>query len=63
MKRIENPEENRVIFRNTHEPIIDHETFELVQRKLSRTKRRKPKPENGEKDIFPDLLVCADYGI
>ena len=45
-----------------HEPIIDRETFELVQRKLSKTKRRKPKPENGEKNIFTDLLVCADCG-
>ncbi len=61
-KRIENPEENWVIFRDVHEPIIDRETFELVQRKLSKTKRRKPKPENGEKNVFSDLLVCADCG-
>lgn len=61
-KRLENPEENWVIFRDVHEPIIDRETFELVQRKLSKTKRRKPKPENGEKNIFSDLLVCADCG-
>ncbi len=61
-KRIENPEENWAIFRDVHEPIIDRETFELVQRKLAKTKRRKPKPENGEKNIFTDLLVCADCG-
>ena len=61
-KRIENPEENWVIFRDVHEPIIGRETFELVQRKLSKTKRRKPKPENGEKNVFSDLLVCADCG-
>ena len=61
-KRIENPEENWVIFRDVHEPIIDRDTFELVQRKLSKTKRRKPKPENGKKNIFSDLLVCADCG-
>ena len=51
-----------MIFRDVHEPIIDRNTFELVQRKLSNTKRRKPKPENGEKNIFTDLLVCADCG-
>ena len=61
-KRIENPEENWVIFRDVHESIIDRETFELVQRKLSKTKRRKPKPENGEKNVFSDLLICADCG-
>ena len=61
-KRLFNNEENWVIFRDVHEPIIDRNTFELVQRKLSNTKRRKPKPENGEKNIFTDLLVCADCG-
>ena len=61
-KRFYNNEDNWVIFRDVHEPIIDRETFELVQRKLSKTKRRKPKPENGEKNIFTDLLVCADCG-
>lgn len=57
-----NNEDNWVVFRVVHEPIIDRETFELVQRKLSKTKRRKPKPENGEKSIFTDLLICADCG-
>ena len=61
-KRLFNNEENWVIFRDVHEPIIDRNTFELVQRKLSNTKRRKPKPKNGEKNIFTDLLVCADCG-
>ena len=61
-KRFYNNEDNWVVFRDVHEPIIDRETFELVQRKLSKTKRRKPKPENGEKNIFTDLLVCADCG-
>ena len=61
-KRFYNNEDNWVVFRDVHEPIIDRETFELVQRKLSNTKRRKPKPENGEKSIFTDLLICADCG-
>lgn len=61
-KRFYNNEDNWVVFRDVHEPIIDRETFELVQRKLSKTKRRKPKPENGEKSIFTDLLICADCG-
>ena len=61
-KRFENPEENRMVFRNVHEPVIDRDTFELVQRRLGKTKHRKPKFENGEKSIFADLLYCADCG-
>ena len=61
-KRLENPEENWKVFHDVHEPIIDRETFELVQSRLGNTKHRKPKPENGEKSIFTDLLVCADCG-
>lgn len=61
-KRLENPEENWKVFHDVHEPIIDRETFELVQSRLGNTKHRKPKAENGEKSIFTDLLVCADCG-
>ena len=59
-KRLDNDPENWVIFKNVHEPIIDRETFELVQKKTASTKRRAPKPENGGKSIFCDLLYCAD---
>ena len=45
-----------------HEPIIDRETFECVQQLIQKTKRRAPKPENGEKSIFADVLYCADCG-
>jgi DNA invertase Pin-like site-specific DNA recombinase len=61
-KRLENPEENWKVFHDVHDPIIDRETFELVQSRLGNTKHRKPKVENGEKSIFTDLLVCADCG-
>lgn len=60
--RLENPEENWVVFKNVHEPIIDRETFEQVQKLLGNTKRRAPKQENGKKNIFCDLLYCADCG-
>ena len=60
--RLENPEENLVIFKNIHEPIIDRETFEQVQKLLGSTKRRAPKQENSEKNLFCDLLHCADCG-
>ena len=61
--RIDNPEENWVIFKDVHEPIVDRDTFGQVQKKIiKRTKRRAPKSENGEKSIFSDLLYCADCG-
>ena len=62
-KRYDNPKENWVIFKDVHEPIVDRDTFEQVQKKIiKRTKRRAPKSENGEKSIFSDLLYCADCG-
>ena len=61
-RRYKNAPENWVIHKNVHEPIIDRETFELVQKKNAATKRRAPKKENAEKSIFCDLLICADCG-
>ena len=58
--RLENDPENWAVFKNVHEPIIDRETFERVQKLISKTKRRAPKPQNGEKSIFCDLLYCGD---
>ena len=60
--RLGNPVENWAIFKNVHEPIIDRDTFERVQELIAKTKRRAPKPENSEKNIFSDLLYCADCG-
>lgn len=60
--RLENPKENWAVFRSVHEPIIDRETFEAVQKLISKTKRRAPKKENAEKNMFCDLLYCADCG-
>ena len=61
-ERLDNPEENWVVFKDVHEPIIDRETFEQVQLLIKKTKRRAPKTENGEKNLFADLLYCADCG-
>lgn len=60
--RFYNPEENWVVFKNVHEPIIDRETFERVQTMTKNTKRRAPKKENAEKSMFSDILYCADCG-
>lgn len=60
--RLENPRENWAVFKNVHEPIIDRETFEQVQKLTAKTKRRAPKKENSKKNMFCDLLYCADCG-
>lgn len=42
--------------------LIDRETFEQVQKFIGKTRRRNPKPENWERNMFCDLLYCADCG-
>ena len=60
--RIDNPVENWKIFKDVHEPIIDRDTWETVQKLTARTKRRAPKKENARKHIFSGLIRCADCG-
>ena len=60
--RIDNPVENWKIFKDVHEPIIDRDTWETVQKLVARTKRRAPKKENARKHIFSGLIRCADCG-
>ena len=60
--RYANPEDKWMIFKDVHEPIIDRETFEQVQKFIGKTRRRNPKPENWERNMFCDLLYCADCG-
>ena len=59
-RRIENSKENWAVFKDVNEPIIDRETFETVQKFISKTKRRAPKKENGERSIFNGLVYCGD---
>ncbi|MBP1573000.1 MAG: recombinase family protein [Oscillospiraceae bacterium] len=60
--RIDNPVENWKIFKDVHEPIIDRDTWETVQKHTAQTKRRAPKKENARKHIFSGLIRCADCG-
>ncbi len=59
-KRIENPEENRAIFLNVHEPIIDRVTWEKVQN-LQTTRRRRTTVTQ-EPSIFSGYLKCPECG-
>lgn len=58
-KKIELPKEEWAIFKNTHEAIIDEETFRIVER-LRQAKRRPT--DMGEMSIFSGLVYCADCG-
>ena len=58
--RYENSKENWAVFKNVNEPIINRETFETVQKFISKTKRLAPKKENGERSIFNGLIYCGD---
>ena len=58
-KKIDNDPSQWKIFRDTHEPIIDQETFDIVQ-KIRQGKKRPTKM--GAMPIFSGLLFCADCG-
>ena len=56
---ITNPKEDWIVVENTHEPIIDNETFDIARRiSLSRTN-----PKNkGFVNIFSGIAKCPDCG-
>ena len=60
-KRIGNPEENRAIFLNVHEAIIDRQTWEKVQALQKGTRRKKPTVTQ-EPSVFSGLLKCPECG-
>lgn len=51
--------EDWIICEGTHEPLVDKETFELVQKRV--TSRRNP-PKTGFHSIFMGIAKCADCG-
>ncbi len=60
-KRIENPEENRAIFLNVHEAIIDRPTWEKVQALKSGTRRKRPTVTQ-EPSVFSGVMKCPECG-
>ncbi|MGL5435468.1 MAG: DUF4368 domain-containing protein [Lachnospiraceae bacterium] len=58
-KKIDNSPDQWKVFQNTHEAIIDQETYDIVQ-KIRQGKRRPTKM--GEMPMFSGLLYCADCG-
>ena len=57
--KIRLPKEDRKVFKNTHEPIIDEYTWNIA--KQLRNNRKKP-TKSGKKSIFSGLLFCNDCG-
>ena len=58
-KTRKNPEDKRYFFPNTHEALIDEETFALAQKRIA-TRHRPTKSD--EIDLFSGLLFCGDCG-
>ena len=54
-----NDEADRLLFPNTHDPIVDERTFEIVQN--IRKNRRRP-TKMGEQPMFSGLVYCYDCG-
>ena len=63
-KTIKNPEDKQYFFPNTHEALIDEETFELAQKRIS-TKQRPTKVD--EIDLFSGIVLSilgfGGYGL
>jgi len=57
--RVKLPKEDRKVFKNTHEPIIDEYTWNIA--KQLRNNRKKP-TRSGKKSIFSGILFCNDCG-
>lgn len=61
-KRVKVPPEMWKIFKDVHEAIIPRDMWELTQEYTQDTVRKSPKKKNGERNMFCDLLYCADCG-
>lgn len=58
-KRLKNDPENILIFKDTHEAIINRKTFELVQKHFAGRKRP---DKQGEIDKYAGYLFCGECG-
>ena len=58
-KKKKNPPEKWLRFENAHEPLVDRETWDIVQR--VRQGKRRPN-RLGEQDILSGLIYCCDCG-
>ena len=52
---------NWFIVKDTHEPLVDQDTFDLVQKHLSKNTRYRANPKN-ERHLLQGLLYCKECG-
>ena len=60
MQDIEDGFVSTLIVKDVHEPIVERSVFERVKEIKSKTKRRAPKNNDGEKHLLADYLYCGD---
>ena len=58
--RVDIPENEQVIVKNTHEPLITQELWDIVQD--VRSHKRRPPKHMDEPNMFAGLVFCADCG-
>ena len=62
-RKVDNSKEDWLVFKNTHEAIIDQETFDIVQ-KMRSHKRSNHRYKNraGHENLFAGLVFCGTCG-
>ena len=62
-RKVDNSKEDWLVFKNTHEAIIDQETFDIVQ-KMRSHKRSNQRYKNrvGHENMFAGLVFCGTCG-
>ena len=55
-------DEERLLFEDTHEPIVDGELWEQAHRRLKHATRRIKEGTHQEECLLPGLVYCADCG-
>lgn len=58
-KRVRKDQDEWIVVNDTHEPIVDMETWTLVRSHLSQKRRER---KTGETQMFAGLLYCSDCG-
>ena len=55
-------DDERLVFENTHEPIVDNELWEQAHRGMKHATRRIKEGTHQEECLLPGLVYCADCG-
>ena len=62
-RKVDNSKEDWLVFKNTHEAIIDQETFDIVQKMRSHKRSNKRyKNRIGHENLFAGLVFCGTCG-